>query len=342
MSSDLVDLRSDTVTRPDDEMRRAMAAAEVGDDVFREDPTVRRLEDEAALTVGTEAALFVPSGTMGNQVCLRVHASPGCEVVCDAAAHIVLFEMAAMAALSGLQPRMVPSADGLPPLAAVAAAVPAPAPYRARTAILALENTHNMAGGRVFDRSRIDPLLALARERGLRTHLDGARVFNAAAALGVEVATLTRGFDSVMFCLSKGLGAPVGSLVCGARDFVGEAWRVRKMFGGGMRQVGVLAAAGLVALRRGAEPLRQDHENARHLAAGLAELAAYDVDPATVESNILIFRLRAGDAPGWCARLQEKGVLGIPMGPDQVRLVTHRDVSRAQIEKALEAIRSLG
>jgi len=350
-SSETIDLRSDTVTRPDAEMRRAMAEAEVGDDVFQEDPTVRRLEEEAAEAVGTEAALYVPSGTMGNQVALHVHGSPGSEVVCEASSHIVLYEMGAMAALSGLLPRTVPSADGLPAPQDVEAAMPPEAPYRSRTRILALENTHNMAGGRVYERSRIEPLLAVGRKRGVAIHLDGARIFNAATALGVEVPTLVAGFDSVMFCLSKGLGAPVGSLVCGSREFIAEAWRVRRMFGGGMRQVGVIAAAGRVALHRGPEHLRQDHANAAYLAAELGELPGIEIAPATVESNILIFRLTGwfhgaspevpGDAARLVSELGERGVLAIPVSRDQVRLVTHRDVSREQIERAVAIFRDL-
>ncbi len=351
MSLERIDLRSDTVTRPDAEMRRAMASAEVGDDVFQEDPTVRRLEEEAAQAIGCEAALYVPSGTMGNQVALHVHGSPGSEVVCEAASHIVLYEMGAMAALSGLLPRTVPSVDGLPAPRDVEAAMPPEAPYRSRTRILALENTHNMAGGRVYDRSRIEPLLAIARQRGVALHLDGARIFNAAAALGVEVSALAAGFDSVMFCLSKGLGAPIGSLVCGSREFIAEAWRVRRMFGGGMRQVGVIAAAGRVALRRGPEHLRQDHANAAYLAAELGELPGIEIDPATVRSNILIFRVtgrfgggspaQTGDAAQMVSELGERGVLAIPVSRDEVRLVTHRDVSREQIERALAIVRDL-
>jgi len=346
----MIDLRSDTVTRPDEEMRRAMAAAEVGDDVFGEDPTVRLLEEEAAEAVGCEAALFVPSGTMGNQVCLHVHARPGCEVVLEAQCHILNYEMGAMAALSGLLPRALPSVDGLPAPADVERAIAPHVSYRASTGLIALENTHNMAGGRVYGRARLEAVLDVARHHGLPVHLDGARIFNAALALGTTVPELVAGFDSLMFCLSKGLGAPVGSLVCGRREFVQEARRVRKMFGGGMRQVGVLAAAGLVALRQGPARLAEDHRNAAWLAGEIAGLSGLTLDPRTVETNIVIFGVRPelfrGEAPAstsaeLLSRLRAQGVLGTPVDAERVRFVTHRDVSRAQVEQAVAVLRRL-
>jgi len=338
----MIDLRSDTVTRPDAEMRRAMAEAEVGDDVFGEDPTVRRLEERAAELVGMEAALFVPSGTMGNQIALHLHGSPGCEVWCEASSHVLLYEMGAMAALSGLLPRTVASEGGILDPERLAAAIPAEAPYRARPRILVIENSHNMTGGRVTDRERTEALLAVARGRGLAAHLDGARLFNAAVALGVEVSELAAGFESVMFCLSKGLGAPIGSLLCGEKAWIAEAWRVRKMFGGGMRQVGVLAAAGLVALEKGPENLRRDHENASLLAAGIAEIHGLEIDPETVETNIVIFRVTApGDASRLMTLLGERGVASLAIGADEMRLVTHRDVSRQDVEKTLAILREL-
>lgn len=340
-----VDLRSDTVTRPDAAMRRAMAEAEVGDDVFGEDPTVRRLEEEAAEKVGHEAALFVPSGTMGNQIAMHLHGSPGSEVLGAADSHVFLYEMGGMAALSGLMPKMLPSDAGRLDAATVAAALPPDLPYRSRASLLVIENSVNMTGGRVYDRARLEPLLDLARSRNLPVHLDGARVFNAAAALGVEVEELTRGFSSVMFCLSKGLGAPVGSLLCGSRAFVKEAWRIRKMLGGGLRQVGVLAAPGLLALREGPARLAEDHANAAALAAGIAGIRGIEIDPATVETNIVIFRLDqdlcAGDARRFCAALAEKQVLAVPVAADKVRFVTHRDVGRAAIAAALRAVADL-
>lgn len=346
-----VDLRSDTVTQPCGDMRRAMAEAEVGDDVFGEDPTVLRLQERAAEMMGTEAALFVPSGTMGNQVALHLHSAPGAELICANDSHVVLYEMGAMAVLSGLIPRLVPSEGGLLDPGALARAIPPAAPYRSRTRVLVVENTFNMAGGRVYHRDRLDAVLKVADDHGLRKHLDGARVFNAAAALDVPVSELARGFDSINFCLSKGLGAPVGSILCGAADFISEAWRVRKMLGGGMRQVGVLAAAGLVALDKGPPQLRADHDNARHLAEGLAAIPGVHIDATTVETNILVFRVDGsygggsaeedGDAAALVAQMADEGILAIPVARDAIRLVTHRDVDRAGCDRTLEVLRRL-
>lgn len=342
---DLIDLRSDTVTKPDAEMRRAMSDAEVGDDVFGEDPTVNRLEEEGAAAAGMEAALFVPSGTMGNQIALHLHGRPGGEVICDAGCHIVNYEIGGMAALSGLLPRTLPSPQGLLEPAAVEAAIAPDVSYRARTVLIEVENTHNMAGGTVYDRPRLEALLDIGRRHRLPLHCDGARVFNAAAALGVSVPSLGAGFDSLTFCLSKGLGAPVGSLLCGRRDFIAEARRVRKMFGGGMRQAGILAAAGLIALHKGPARLPEDHENAARLARALAGLRGAEIDPATVRTNIVIFRLTpelcGGSSATFLRRIKEVGVLGVTVSQDKVRLVTHRDVSRAQIDQAIERIRNL-
>jgi threonine aldolase len=338
---DLIDLRSDTVTKPDAEMRRAMAEAEVGDDVFGEDPTVQRLEEEAAAAVGMEASLFVPSGTMGNQIALHLHGRPGGEVICDAMSHIVNYEMGGLAALSGLLPRTISSPGGLLQPAAVEAVIAPDVSYRARTVLISVENTHNMAGGTVYDRPHLEAILDVARRHRLPVHFDGARVFNAAAALGTTVAALAAGFDSLMFSLSKGLGAPVGSMICGRRDFIQEARRVRKMLGGGMRQVGILAAAGLLALRKGPARLPEDHDNAARLARALAERPGIEIDPATVRTNIVIFRVTTGSALDLLGRLKEAGILGVPVSRDQVRLVTHRDVSREGIDRAIERMRNL-
>jgi threonine aldolase len=323
-----------------------MARAVVGDDVYGEDPTVRRLEEEAAAAVGQEAALFVPSGIMGNQIALRLLAPPGSEVLCDERAHILLYEMGAMAALSGLQPRTLRSDDGLPPPGAWAEALVPRGGYRVPTGVLALENSHNMAGGVPYPRERIEPVLALARGAGLPAHLDGARIFNAAAAVGATPAELAAGFDTVMFCLSKGLGAPVGSLLCASRDRIREARQLRRLFGGGMRQVGVLAAPGLLALREGPRRLARDHEHARRLAVALTELPGAAIDPEQVRTNILIFRVvdrraepgsdLAGPVVGRLARL---GVLASPVDRERIRLVTHRDLDGRQIGRAIEALR---
>jgi threonine aldolase len=344
-----IDLRSDTVTRPDAEMRRAMASAEVGDDTYGEDPTVTALEEEAAAAVGYEAALFVPSGTMGNQIALHLHASPGCEVICDLRSHIVHLELGAMAALSGLLPRTIDSPSGQLDAAAVEAVIAPRVSTRARTGLLAVENSHNMAGGTVYDRPALEALLDVARRHRLPAHLDGARIWNAAEAVATPAAKLAAGFSSLMFCLSKGLGAPVGSLLCSNRDFIQDARRVRKMFGGGMRQAGVLAAAGLVALRKGPARLAEDHANAALLAAALADLPGIVIDPAAVRTNIVIFevtpRLFGGVPPpegltvAFLARLRAAGVLASPVNHTRLRMVTHRDAGRAQIEQAISRLR---
>jgi threonine aldolase len=332
-----IDLRSDTVTRPDAEMRRAMAEAEVGDDVYGEDPTVNRLQEEAATALGFEAAVFVPSGTMGNQIALHILGRPGKEMVCDVLSHVLRFEMGAMSALSGLIPRALVSPRGLLDSEAVDAAVDRDSTFHAPTGLIEVENTHNLAGGSVYDRPHLERLLEVARRHALPIHLDGARIFNAAVALGTSAAALAAGFDSVMFCLSKGLGAPVGSVLCGSRDFIVEAHRVRKMFGGGMRQAGVIAAAGLIALRKGPDRLAEDHENARHLAVALAELPGIEIDPSSVQTNIVVFRVK--DARGFLLLLQEEGLLGSQVSRDQARFVTHRDVSGEQVDEAIARLR---
>ncbi len=355
MGEPVVDLRSDTVTRPDAEMRRAMAGAEVGDDAYGEDPTVRRLEERAAEETAQEAALYVPSGTMGNQVALHVHGFPGGELICDARSHVLHYEMGGLAALSGLLPRTVDTPHGQLTPADVEPLVAPRASLRARTALVVAETSHNVAGGTVYRPEELDALVALVGRLGLPLHLDGARVFNAAVALGVPVARLTAGVSSVSFCLSKGLGAPVGSVLCGPRDFIAEARRVRKMFGGGMRQAGVIAAAGLVALDRGPAHLERDHEHARRLAAALAELPGIDLDPERVVTNIVVFGVSPDGArklfPGLAEdrdpvdavlrRLADRGVLGSRISSTRARLVTHRDVDAAGIERAVSAIAAL-
>lgn len=345
--TDWIDLRSDTVTRPSPAMRRAMAEAEVGDDVYGEDPTVRALEEEGAAALGKEAALFVPSGIMGNQIALRLLAPRGSELLCDARAHVVMFEMGALAALSGILARPLDSTDGLPAPEAFRDAITPRGGYRVPTGALALENTHNVAGGRVYPRARLDPILALATEAGLPVHLDGARIFNAALALGTTPAALARGFDTVMFCLSKGLGAPVGSLLCADRERIAEARQVRRQLGGAMRQVGVLAAAGRVALAESPPLLERDHRHARRLAETLAETPGVELDLDGVETNIVIFRLTvpaAGEespAAAWVARARAAGLLASSFGPDRVRLVTHRDLDGAAIDRAVGIVREL-
>jgi threonine aldolase len=341
----MIDLRSDTVTKPTPAMRRAMAEAEVGDDVYGEDPTVNRLQERAAAIFEKEAALFVPTGSMGNQIAIKLHTRPGTEVVIEERGHIFNFEMAAMAAISGTLARPVRSVDGSGILTwdEIEAAIHVGgAYYVAPTALIALENSHNLAGGTLLPRARTEEIATRAHKLGLPVHLDGARIFNAAAALSESVADLARPVDSVMFCLSKGLGAPVGSMLLGSADFIAEARRWRKVLGGGMRQAGVLAAAALVALEETPARLHEDHLNARRLAEGLAELPGVGVDPERVATNILIFDVTgtARTADEICARLQERGVLASGFGPS-IRMVTHYDVSSEDIETALRELRAI-
>lgn len=340
MSAPIVDLRSDTSTMPTAAMRRAMAAAEVGDDVRGEDPTVRRLEEATAALLGKAAALFFPSGTMANQVAIHVHCRPGDELICDERAHVYLFEGGSVARLSGTQVRLVPTADGRPRPEQVAAAVRSDDPHHPRSRLLVLENTHNMAGGRVLSPAATAELAATARRHGLAVHVDGARLVNAAVALDCAVAALVAPVDSATLCLSKGLGAPVGSLLVGERAFVAEARRARKAFGGGMRQAGVLAAAGLLALEEGPALLRADHARARRLAEGLAELEPFVVDPAAVETNIVMARLRHGAPAPLLAHLERHGVLAGTAGEGRIRFVLHRDVDDVGVQRCLDACRS--
>ena len=334
-----VDLRSDTVTCPTPAMRRAMAEAEVGDDVYGEDPTVNAIQDEAARLTAKEAALFVPSGTMGNGICVKVHTQPGEEVVCEATAHVYWFENASMAVLSGVLPRLVPGDHGILDPQRVAEAIRPPAYYLPRPALLCVENTHNMGGGTCTPVATLKALCRVAQERGMATHLDGARIFNAAAALGVPAAALAAPFDSVQFCLSKGLAAPVGSLICGTRAFVEKARVFRKMLGGGMRQAGVLAAAGLVALREVVPSLPEDHRRARVLAERLAAHPDLSVELEWVQTNIVMAKVKPPKTPGQvCATLKERGVLASPAGAQVVRFVTHHDVDDAALERVGEAL----
>ncbi len=335
----IIDLRSDTVTRPTLEMRAAMAAAEVGDDVYGEDPTVNLLERRAAETFGREAALFVPTGTMGNQIAIRLLTQPGQEVIAESRAHILDFEMATTAVFSGCLIRAVPAEDGILTWKQIESAISPYGGFRAATGLIEIENTANLAGGRCTRLEVLEEIWEGAKTRRLPTHLDGARIFNAAVALGVNVKALTRGFDTVMFCLSKGLGAPVGSMLVGSAELMARARVYRKALGGGMRQAGVLAAAGLIALEGGPARLAEDHANARLLAEALANSEGVAIDLETVETNIVIFRLTAGSgAAELAARLKARGVLAGAFGPDAIRLVTHRDVSRGQCIDAAEAL----
>lgn len=336
---DAIDLRSDTVTHPTAEMRAAMAAAEVGDDVYGEDPTVNRLERRAAEIFKREAGMFVPTGTMGNQVAIRLHTQHGQEVICEAHSHIVDWEMATMSSFSGCMPRTLAGERGVLTWKQIQAAIAPGLSYCAQTGLIALENTHNMAGGTVTPLEVLEEIWEGAKDAGLPVHLDGARIFNAATYLRVGVAELTCGFDTVMFCLSKGLCAPVGSMLVGSSDQIRRARTFRKAMGGGMRQVGVLAAAGLVALETMTERLEEDHRNARLLAESLAKIPAVTIDLASVQTNIVRFKLAAGKgAPELVAGLKRRGILAGNVGPDSIRLVTHHDVDRAQCEHAVQQI----
>jgi threonine aldolase len=320
-------------------MRAAMAAAEVGDDVYGEDPTVNQLERRAAEVFGREAALFVPTGTMGNQIAIRLLTQPGQEVIAESRAHILDFEMATTAVFSGCLIRAVAAEGGILTWEQIEAVITPVGPFRAPTGLIEIENTANLAGGRVSDLLVLDEIVNGAREHKLPLHLDGARIFNAAVALGLDVKKLTRGFDTVMFCLSKGLGAPVGSMLVGSAERMARARILRKCLGGGMRQAGVLAAAGLIALEDGPKSLAEDHANARLLAEALAAIESVAIDLKSVETNIVIFRLKAGKgAADLVARLKARGVLAGAFGPDAIRLVTHRDVSRKDCIAAAAAL----
>jgi threonine aldolase len=330
-----IDLRSDTVTRPTAEMRAAMAAADVGDDVYLEDPTVNRLQERAAETFGRESAIFVPSGTMGNQIAIRLHTRPGQEVITEARGHIFNYEMAAMAVVSGTLPRAIAAPDGLLSWSMIQPSLSPKIYYRAQTGLITLENTHNMAGGTVYTATQISEICKQAHELGIPVHMDGARIFNAAAALGESVARLCNPCDSVMFCLSKGLGAPVGSMLVGSRDFIEQARSVRKLLGGGMRQAGILAAAGLIALEKMPARLADDHANARLLAERLSRVDSLNVDASAVRTNIVIVGLaRTGfDSTKMAGVLKEKRILVGTVDAKTLRMLTHFDVSRAQIEE---------
>jgi threonine aldolase len=337
--AEIIDLRSDTVTRPSAAMRAAMAAAEVGDDVYGEDPTINLLERRAAEAFAREAALFVPTGTMGNQIAIRLHTQPGQEVIAESRSHILDWEMATAAVFSGCLIRAVPAEGGILTWKHIEPVIQAWGSLRASTGLIEIENTANLAGGRVSNLHVLEEIWTGAKERKLPAHLDGARIFNAATALGVDVVTLTRGFDTVMFCLSKGLGAPVGSMLVGTEEQIRRARIFRKALGGGMRQAGVLAAAGLIALEEGPKRLHEDHANAYLIAEALASTPGVSIDLATVETNIVIFRLTAGlDAAELADRLKARCILMSAIGPDAIRLVTHLDVSREQCIDAAQAL----
>lgn len=338
-----IDLRSDTVTRPTPAMRRAMAEAEVGDDVYGEDPTVNRLEERAAAICGKEAALFVPTGTMGNTIGIKVHTEHGQEVICEARAHILNYELSMVAWFAGCVTRAIPTDDGILSWEQIHAQIRPLGPHAAQTGLIEVENTHNMAGGTVYPPDTLAEICEGAHKAGLPVHMDGARVFNAAAALGVPVADVVRPVDTVMFCLSKALGAPAGSMLCGPRPLIDKGRLMRKRLGGGMRQVGILAAAGLIALEEMPLRLGEDHANARTLAAGLAAIPGVRVErePAT---NILFFDVAGTGMTGaaFSAKLKERGLLiNAAAGVSRLRLLTNYDADAAACERALAIMREV-
>jgi len=336
MMTPVIDLRSDTVTRPTPAMRDAMARAEVGDDVFGEDPSVRALEEEARTLTGKEAALFVSSGTMGNQLAIALHTRPGDEVIVGEGAHVVFYESGAGAALSGVQ-FTVAGAGGFFTPSELEERIHAPAYWSPRTSLVCLENTHNRAGGRIFPQNEVLAVAERARARKLALHLDGARIWNASAATGLSVADLAAPFDTVSICFSKGLGAPVGSALVGPRELVERARRLRKMWGGGMRQSGILAAGALHALRHHRARIAEDHANARAFAERAGRIPGVRVDVARVETNIVNLDLDAPLAPDLvCAAARVRGLLVNPSGPRRIRVVTHLDASAADVARAAE------
>jgi threonine aldolase len=338
-----IDLRSDTVTQPTTEMRKAMAEAEVADDVYGEDPTMNSLHERAAQIFQKEAAIFVPSGTMGNQVAIRCHTQHGQEIICEERAHFINLESATVAAFSGCQPRTIYGEDGVITWEQIKKKIAPPAYYRAQTGLIELENTGSLTGGTVFPQDVADEICDGAHEMGLPVHLDGARIFNAATAMKKPVAEIARKFDSVMFCLSKGLCAPVGSMLVGSKAFIDKARVFRKAMGGGMRQAGVLGAAGLIALEKMPARLQEDHNNARLLAEGLAEIKGIKIDAKKVRTNILVFSVigTGMDTAKFSRKLGEKKVLAAGIDNEQMRFVTHNDVSREDCGKVLEVVKGI-
>jgi threonine aldolase len=341
MLESVIDLRSDTVTRPTPAMRAAMSAAEVGDDVFDEDPTVHRLEERVAALLGKEAALFVPSGTMSNQIAVKIHTQPGDELLCDVGCHIYNYEGGAPAILSGVTCRTVEGDYGIVEPAQFEDKIRPDDPHQVRTRLVCLENTHNRGGGRIYPLEKIEAISGWARGHGLALHLDGARLWNAVVATGTPARVWAKHFDTVSVCFSKGLGAPIGSALTGPRDLIKQGRRVRKLLGGGMRQAGIAAAGALHALENHVERMAEDHRNAQILARAVANTPGLTLAPAKVETNLVWFRVapELGTARQLADRLKVHGVLALALGPQAIRLCTHLDVITAQAERAAEVLR---
>ena len=332
----MIDLRSDTITKPTPEMRKVIAEAEVGDDVHGDDPTVKKLEQRTAQILGKPAALYVPSGIMANQIALRTHTTPGDEILLDANAHIYYYEAGAPAALSGVMCRLLNGERGIFTPDDVKRALRPKDIHFPRTTLVCLENTHNRGGGSIWPIQLIADVEKTARHAHLKLHLDGARLWNASAATGIPESEYAHHFDSVSVCYSKGLGAPIGSALVGSEEFIDRARHYRRQFGGGMRQAGIIAAGALYALENHRKILRQDHKNAQTLARALAPLPGIQLDPDTVETNIIFFKVTAMTAPELAQKLHDAGVYVLALGPDSIRLVTHLDVSADQINQAIE------
>ena len=337
----MIDLRSDTVTLPTREMRKAVFEAEVGDDVYGEDPTVNRLQELAADMIGKEAAMLVPSGTMGNQIAVLTHCRPGTEVILEADSHIYYYEAAAASVFAGVQPRPLPGRRGSLPADLVEWAIREDDVHLPPTSLICVENTHNRAGGTVVPLEDMKAVYDVACRHNLPVHLDGARIFNASIASGVAVKEFTACTTSVQFCLSKGLGAPVGSIIAGSKDFIAEARRWRKRLGGGMRQAGIFAAAGIVALETMIDRLAEDHANARMLADGLAALKGIEFNPDDVETNIIIVKPTVMSIQQLGSELEKRGILTVVIEPDRVRFTTNKEVNRSDIERTIAAVKDI-
>ena len=338
---DIIDLRSDTVTRPTAAMRAAIQAAEVGDDVFNDDPTVNRLQERVADRLGKEAALFVPSGTMSNQICVKAHTQPGDELICDVNCHIYNYEAGGPAVLSGVMCRTIEGDYGVLDVSQLEDKIRSADEHLVRTRLVCLENTHNRGGGRIYPIEKIQAISEWAHKNGLIMHLDGARLWNAIVATGIPAREWARHFDTVSVCFSKGLGAPIGSALCGPRDFIVRARRVRKLFGGAMRQAGMAAAGALFALEHHVERLAEDHRNAQVIAQAIVDTLGLRLDPPEIETNLIFFRVEreVGTAQTVAAALKARGVLVLPTAPQKIRACTHLDVSAPQAERAADAIR---